>query len=132
MKTAAPLLQIGILSLAVAASSLVGCSDPSRPAAAPIVVPPKPEPPTRIAAFSVSNENLNVDKVGVRDGFTKPDGNRDLAFRATIEGPFDALFILSVDKKGEPAYGLRADTLVSGEVGRARRTTAINCDAPSV
>lgn len=67
--------------------------------------------PTRIVSFAVSNENLNVDKVGLRDGFNKPDGNRDLAFTASIDGPYEALFIVSTNAKGEPGYGLRADTL---------------------
>ncbi len=71
--------------------------------------------PTRVASFTVSNENLNVDKVGLRDGFMKPDGNRDLAFTASIEGPFEALFVVSCNAKGEPGYGLRADTLTGSE-----------------
>jgi hypothetical protein len=66
---------------------------------------------TRVVSFAVSNENLNVDKVGLRDGFMKPDGNRDLAFTASIDGPFEALFVVSTNAKGEPGYGLRADTL---------------------
>jgi hypothetical protein len=67
--------------------------------------------PTKVVSFVVSNENLNVDKVGLRDGFMKPDGNRDLAFTASIDGAFDALFVVSTNAKGEPGYGLRADTL---------------------
>lgn len=70
---------------------------------------------TRVVSFAVSNENLNVDKVGLRDGFMKPDGNRDLAFTASIDGPFEALFIVSTSAKGEPGYGLRADTLTGKE-----------------
>jgi hypothetical protein len=70
---------------------------------------------TRVVAFGVSNENLNVDKVGMRDGFMKPDGARDLAFTVTIDGPFDSLFVVSTNAKGEPAYGLRADTLTGNE-----------------
>jgi hypothetical protein len=70
---------------------------------------------TKILAFAVSNENLNVDKVGLRDGYQRPDGNRDLAFTATIQGPIDALFVVSTNQKGEPGYGLRADTLVGHE-----------------
>ena len=66
--------------------------------------------PTKITAFAVSNENLNVDKVGLRDGLFTPDGNRDLVFTATIDGPFDAIFVVSTNAKGEPSYGLRADT----------------------
>jgi hypothetical protein len=71
--------------------------------------------PTKITAFAVSNENLNVDKVGLRDGFMKPDGARDLAFTVTIDGPFDSVFVVSTNAKGEPTYGLRADTLVGNE-----------------
>ena len=74
--------------------------------------PPPPPPDTKVVSFAVSNENLNVDKVGMRDGALKPDGNRDHAFTATIDGPFDALFIVEVNQKGEPIYGYRADTLV--------------------
>jgi hypothetical protein len=74
-----------------------------------------PVQPTRVTAFGISNENLNVDKVGLRDGFMKPDGNRDLAFTATIDGPYEALFLVSANAKGEPGYGLRADTLTGTE-----------------
>lgn len=70
---------------------------------------------TRIVSFTVSNENLRVDKVGMRDGMFRADGNLDLAFSATIEGPFDAVFLYSTNAKGEPGYGLRADTLARGE-----------------
>ena len=71
--------------------------------------------PTRILAFSVSNENLHVDKVGLGDSLMKPDGARDLAFTATVDGPFDAIFLVSTNAKGEPTYGLRADTLTGNE-----------------
>jgi hypothetical protein len=74
-----------------------------------------PATPTRITSFAVSNENLNVDKVGLRDGFMKPDGARDLAFTLTIDGPFESLFVVSTNAKGDPGYGLRADTLVGTE-----------------
>lgn len=70
---------------------------------------------TRILSFTVSNENLRVDKVGMRDGMFRADGNLDLAFTATIEGAFDAVFVYSTNAKGEPVYGLRADTLSRGE-----------------
>lgn len=102
-----------LVSSVAAALTLLACSsNPSaqggttvaKTSAGPVVS-------TRIAAFAVSNENLNVDKVGMRDGFMKPDGARDLAFTTTIDGPFDALFVVSTNAKGEPGYGLRADTL---------------------
>lgn len=70
---------------------------------------------TRIVSFAVSNENLNVDKVGMRDGFMKPDGARDLAFTAVVDGPFESLFVVSTNAKGEPGYGVRADTLTGSE-----------------
>lgn len=70
---------------------------------------------TKITAFAVSNENLNVDKVSLRDGLLKPDGNRDLVFTLTIDGPFEAIFVISTNAKGDPSYGLRADTLVGAE-----------------
>ena len=72
--------------------------------------------PTKIISFAVSPENLTVDKVGLRgDALNRPDGNRDLAFTATIDGPYEAIFVVSTNKKGEPSYGLRADTLVGTE-----------------
>ena len=70
---------------------------------------------TKIVSFSVSNENLNVDKVGLRDGIMKPDGTRDLAFTASIDGPYEAIFLVSTSAKGDPGYGLRADTLTGTE-----------------
>jgi hypothetical protein len=69
---------------------------------------------TKVTAFTVDSENLSVDKISMRDGSTSPDGNRDLVFRATVEGPADALYLVSVSDKGEPHYGFRADT-VSGK-----------------
>jgi len=66
-----------------------------------------------VTAFTISNENLRVDKVGMRDGALTPDGSVDLVFTATIDGPFDAVFIYSTNEKGEPTQGLRADTIVA-------------------
>src|SRR4051812_42944491 len=77
--------------------------------------PPPAPVDTKVLSFSVTNENLNVDKIGMRDGMVHPDGNRDHAFAAVVDGPFDALFIIETNAKGEPVYGYRADTLVSNE-----------------
>jgi hypothetical protein len=79
--------------------------------------PSKGETPssTVISAFAVSNENLNVDQVGMHDGAIRPDGNRDHAFTATIDGPIDALFLVETNQKGEPVYGYRADSMIGGE-----------------
>lgn len=114
----APAASVAALSLAMAlAAATSACA--SRPATEATSTTAKAAPvtasATTVTAFSVSNENLNVDKVGLRDGFMKPDGNRDLAFSATINGPFEALFVVSTNAKGEPGYGLRADTLTGSE-----------------
>jgi len=76
---------------------------------------PAPPPSTKVTAFSVDNENLNVDKISMRDGAVLPDGNRDLVFRATVEGPADALYLVTTSDKGEPHYGFRADTISGHE-----------------
>ncbi len=75
----------------------------------------EPLGPTKVRAFSVDIENLNVDKIAMRDGGIRPDGNRDLVFRATVEGPADALYLVTVNEKGEPHYGFRADTIIGHE-----------------
>lgn len=99
-------------------SSLAACAAEKPQTFGPSSVkngPPPPPPDTKVLSFAVTNENLNVDKVGMRDGSLRPDGNRDHAFSATIDGPFDALFIVETNAKGEPVYGYRADTLVGGQ-----------------
>ncbi len=77
--------------------------------------PPVAPDSTKVTAFSVDIENLNVDKIAMRDGGIHPDGNRDLVFRATVEGPADALYIVTTSENGEPHYGFRADTIVGHE-----------------
>ncbi len=97
-----------------------GSSDPNvAPADTPARLKAHPAPPppesTKVTAFSVDIENLNVDKIAMRDGGIRPDGNRDLVFRATVEGPADALYLVTVNEKGEPHYGFRADTITGHE-----------------
>ncbi len=107
-----------VASAALIALSALACSSSSKPAQDPTTVAKATATPTiatRVTAFGVSIENLNVDKVGMRDGFMKPDGARDLAFTTTIDGPFVALFVVSTNAKGEPTYGLRADTLTGAD-----------------
>lgn len=70
---------------------------------------------TKVTAFAVHEENLVVDKIAMKDGIIKGDGNRDLVFTATVEGPADALYLVSVTEKGEPVHGFRADTIVGHE-----------------
>src|SRR6478609_8081435 len=60
--------------------------------------PPVAPDSTKVTAFSVDIENLNVDKIAMRDGGIRPDGNRDLVFRATVEGPADALYIVTTSE----------------------------------
>jgi hypothetical protein len=100
-----------LLALALAAPTLACSSRPAAQSGTTTAAKEVPAGATTIMSFAVSNENLNVDRVGLRDGFLKPDGNRDLAFAATISGPYEALFVVSTNAKGEPGYGLRADTL---------------------
>lgn len=102
---------------AFGALTLPACAAAPPPPAAATVAKSAPAPATstKITAFAVSNENLRVDKVGLRDGFMRPDGNRDLAFTATVDGEYETLFVVSTNAKGEPCYGLRADTLTGSE-----------------
>lgn len=102
---------------AVLASS--ACGGPQQPANTELTV--RKEAPalgaetTKVTAFTVDVENLNVDKISMRDGGIRPDGNRDLVFRATVEGPADALYLVTVSDKGVPHYGFRADTVAGHE-----------------
>jgi hypothetical protein len=66
---------------------------------------------TKVTSLTVDMENLNVDKISMRDGGMLPDGSRDLVFRAVVEGPADALYLVTTNEKGEPHYGFRADTI---------------------
>lgn len=111
----APLAPLALASLTALAAASCAEAAPAQGATTGSKTTAVAAGSTKIVSFSVSNENLNVDKVGLRDGFMKPDGNRDLAFSASIDGPFEALFIVSTNAKGEPGYGLRADTLTGAD-----------------
>lgn len=69
----------------------------------------------KVTTFAVDPANLNVDSIGVSDGAIRPDGNRDLVFTATVVGPADALYLVTVDDRGEPIHGFRADTVAGHE-----------------
>jgi hypothetical protein len=107
----APLLVL----LAACGSSDAGSAGAETPARLKNRPAPPPPESTKVSAFTVDAENLNVDKISMRDGGINPDGNRDLVFRATVEGPADALYIVTTDAKGDPHYGFRADTIVGHE-----------------
>lgn len=70
---------------------------------------------TKVTTFAVDADNLKVDRISMRDGGIRPDGNRDLVFSATVQGPADALFLAATDEKGNPQYGFRADTVAGAE-----------------
>ena len=74
-----------------------------------------PSGATKVLALSTDPENLVVDRVSMRDGALRSDGNRDLVFRTTVEGPLDALFLVTTSDKGKPSHGFRADTIVGHE-----------------
>jgi hypothetical protein len=91
---------------------LAGCGNSAPPPAAPAPSSSASTMPTRVTAFAVSNDNLRVDKVGSQDGQLNPDGSPDLVFTATTEGPIRAIFVYECDAQGNPAAGLRADTVI--------------------
>ena len=96
---------------------LPACKSSSAPAggAEEPKVGEKPKPATettaKVTGLTVDVENLNVDKISMKDGNIHADGNRDHVFTATVEGPLDALFLVTVDEKGAPVHGFRADTV---------------------
>src|ERR1700754_443258 len=100
MRAATPLLTAGLVLGACGPSpSMTTLAAPSQKEAEPSSIVTDS---TRVTAFSVDVENLNVDKIAMRDGGIRPDGNRDFVFRATVEGPADALYLVTVNEKGEP------------------------------
>jgi len=138
LPAAPPSLLAILLAGALAACAGKEAVTPAATTTATPAVPPAGT--TKILSFAVSAENLAVDRVGLRDGYQQPDGNRDLAFSATIQGPVDAIFIVSTSQKGEPGYGLRADTLVGSEeipavlggvIDTGKMTVGIGITAPN-
>ena len=98
-----------------AVPAVAGCKSSDTPPAEEPKVGEKPKHATdttaKVTAFAVDNENLNVDKISMKDGNIHGDGNRDHVFTATVEGPLTALFLTTVDEKGNPLHGFRADTV---------------------
>lgn len=113
-------MRYGALVLSASLALAACAAEPSRHAevAAPELrrgpAPTTPES-TEVLSFSVDADNLLVDRISMRDGGLTPDGNRDLVFRATVEGPADALYIVTTTADGEPHYGFRADTIAGRE-----------------
>jgi hypothetical protein len=69
------------------------------------------ETTAKVTALAIHNDNLNVDQISMKDGNVHGDGNRDHVFTATVEGPLEALFLVTTDEKGAPIHGFRADTV---------------------
>lgn len=79
-----------------------------------------------ITTFAVSPENLTVDRISMREGAAVPDGNRDLVFTTTLEGPFDALYLGTCTAKGETLHSFLADTVIGREELPAELGTVID------
>jgi len=104
--------------LTVLAALALACGPKVQPATSgPAPSAPAPSAGTaNILSFGLSDaDSLRVDKIGLRDGALRPDGLLDLAFRADVQGPIDALFVTTVNEKGEPTNTFRAYTLVGNQ-----------------
>lgn len=98
--------------VAVSFLLLAGCGG-ERPAQRP-----DPEPgPSKLAplVFERGADSGKVDKVGFKDGALKPDGVNDLAFRLTLDGPIQALFLVAVSASGSSNGQYQADTLIGDQ-----------------
>ena len=65
--------------------------------------------------FEKSKDHLKVDKIGPKDGELLPDGIADLVYELDVEGPAEAILLISTDERGEANGELSADTLVGKE-----------------
>lgn len=77
-----------------------------------VVTPPAAGKPS-ISGFAKRADSLKVDKIGGNDGNLKPDGRNDASFDVALRGPLVALFLFSVNDKGEPDGSWQYDTIVS-------------------
>lgn len=77
--------------------------------------PPVAKMSGKILAFEKAKEHLRVDKVGAKDGAFEPDGIFDHVYEVDLEGPADALFVISTDDQGASNGDFAVDTLVATE-----------------
>lgn len=91
--------------------SLVGCGGAAPPATSG-ALGASPSP-----TLERSPDSGQVDHVGPADGALAPDGIKDLGFTSEVEGPFTAVFLVSVDDHGAPTGQFHADTLVGQDEG---------------
>ncbi len=111
-------MRVGVLLLAVA-MLLPACGGEG--AAVAPVVPAAATPATVGGALTLerSPDSGQVDRVGADDGALHPDGVKDLAFVAQVDGPISAVFLVSVDDQGKATGQYQADTLVGDQAGPA-------------
>lgn len=64
-----------------------------------------------VASMKVADDSGKADKVGGSDGALKADGAPDLSFVADVTGPATALFLVSVNAKGDLTGEYQADTV---------------------
>lgn len=100
--------------LAVPVLLLTGCAGEGASA------PPAAAAPASVAITSAltlerSPDSGQVDRVGADDGSLHPDGVKDLAFVAQVDGPVNAVFLVSVDDQGKATGQYQADTLVGDQ-----------------
>lgn len=91
---------------------------PSASASAPAAsasAPPPPAPKGKFNSFAVNAQSGKVDKVGNKDGAFKGDGVKDLVFDVELEGPANAILLVSTDGSGQPNGEFNADTFVGDQ-----------------
>jgi hypothetical protein len=87
---------------------------------------------TAISSFERSTESLKIDKVGVADGALTPDGQKDVVLTLKLTGPFESVYVASVDAKTGATTGeFQADTL-TGTVIQPNEFAAMRSGARTV
>jgi hypothetical protein len=87
---------------------------------------------TAISSFERSTESLKIDKVGVADGALTPDGQKDVVLTLKLTGPFESIYVASVDAKTGATTGeFQADTL-TGTVIQPNEFAAMRSGARTV
>lgn len=99
--------------LVLAAAACGGGATPEGPKNPGDVTPPTGGPAKpAVMGFAKRADSLKVDKIGGNDGNLKPDGRNDAAFDVTLKGPLVAIFLFSVNEKGDPDGSWQYDTIV--------------------
>jgi hypothetical protein len=118
-KTPEPKTPEPVVTSTSTAEAPVASTAPAASTAAPVAtIAPATPPPAeaKILSFERSKETGKVDQVGKADGALKPDGEKDAVFTLKLTGPVDAIFIASVDKKGDSLGEFQADSLVGSQI----------------